>query len=264
MHAVSALIAAVLMFGSAGPPRSVDGFLPSVHGFRFANSFHGSPSPIPLGGLDVRLGAPEHYGLCGGMSFAAADFFLAGRAVPRDDREPRAGSTLFKYLRDRQTASLGPKMQLIGTFGRWMSAPDEGLSGTRSATLLNLPAMLETLAAGRPVVLGLVYVRYANNRGSAARAGTPWENHQVLGIGTERVAGGVTLRVYDPNYPLRDDVRIRCDLAIVDVIDAGAWDPIPTPVLGVRCVQHVGERARHEVRGMVMMPYEARVPGEMP
>lgn len=264
MIAVSALFAAVLMFGSAEPPRSIGEFVPSVHGFRFANSFHGSASPIPLGGLDVRLGAPSHYGLCGGMSFAAADYFLAGRAIPRDDRPPAAGSSLFNSIRARQTESLGEKMKLIGTFGRWMSAPDDTLFGTRSATLLNLPAMLDTLTAGRPVVLGLVYVRHANNRRSTASAGTPWENHQVLAIGATQNAAGATFRVYDPNYPLRDDVRIRCEPMIVDVINVGASDPIPTPILGVRCEQLVGDRQVQEVRGLLTMPYEPKVPGGKP
>lgn len=255
MLIVITLVLAVLCPRAADEPRDVSQFSPSTHGFHFVNSFHGSPSPVPLGGLESRLGAPTHYGLCGGMSFAAADFFLARRAIPADIRQPAPGTPLFRYIQARQTASLGPNLRLIADFGRWMSAADDGLAGTRFASLGSIAEITRSLAAGKPTAIGLVYTRHANNAGSTAPAGLPWENHQVLAIGAKTIGTETTIRVYDPNYPGRDDVRIRCKVAVVDLVNIGMVDAVPTPILGVRCVQSVGPRDTRAVRGVFAMPY---------
>ena len=45
---------------------------------------------------------------------------------------------------------------------------------------------------------------------------SPWaltQNHQVLAWGWEADPGRITLRVYDPNHPGRDDVELRVVLA---------------------------------------------------
>ena len=66
------------------PPQqpSAKDFKPSVHGFHFRNNFSGSPLPSGLGFLNSLVSTPSQFGLCGGMSAAAADFFIAGREPP--------------------------------------------------------------------------------------------------------------------------------------------------------------------------------------
>ena len=99
------LAAALLPLGAGLGPRPTgkaitqrpDGFLPSKHGFEFRNVFRGSPLPALLRNAEsgplramragVDAGLPTEYGLCGGMSLAAADFYLS-RATPIQTTTP--------------------------------------------------------------------------------------------------------------------------------------------------------------------------------
>ena len=81
--------------------RSVPGFLPSTSGFRFANAFPNVPVRrigIP-GVISVPIGDASN-GLCGGMAFAARDYFESGRTPPGLESPPSEGA-LFDYLVDR-------------------------------------------------------------------------------------------------------------------------------------------------------------------
>ena len=80
--------------------RIVDGFLPSTHGFHFANAWPSGPT-VRLGPLDPRwLGIGDASdGLCGGMVYTVGDLYSAGLTAP-SDREPFAnGSPRFRTLR---------------------------------------------------------------------------------------------------------------------------------------------------------------------
>src|SRR5262245_18592283 len=84
-----------------------DGFLPTTHGFPFADAWSHGPT-VRLGPLDARIvGVGDAAdGLCGGMVYTAADLFAAGIAVPAD-REPFAnGSPRFNAIVRRQVQSL--------------------------------------------------------------------------------------------------------------------------------------------------------------
>ena len=66
---------------------AVAGFLPTTFGFRFANDFPHVPVRhigIP-GVVSLPIGDASN-GLCGGMAFAARDYFEAGR-TPSDALE---------------------------------------------------------------------------------------------------------------------------------------------------------------------------------
>ena len=250
-------------------------FRPSVNGFAFVNHFTGSPIPFSLGGLENKIGAPSTFGLCGGMSFAAADLFLAGKAPPTRDKppvkgEPEGGGAWFSYIQSRQLTSLGgggTGLELAAKFGRWMALPDNGgradapLLGTRTMTLGELGAIRATLAEGKPVVLGLVFNRHAGNTEAGGRIGVPWENHQVLAYdaasdgASGRGNGAVMIRVYDPNYPKHDDAAIRCETVITGTMLAGPWGGVRVPVLGVECSRVVGAQRPTMVRGVFAMPY---------
>ncbi len=62
-------------------------FRPEHHGFRFPNNFT-SPVTLPIS-FAPSLPLP---GLCGGMSFAALDYFFAGVPVPTHTTADYAGS----------------------------------------------------------------------------------------------------------------------------------------------------------------------------
>lgn len=272
---------AVLFAGAGGTgakPKSqpdrpdIRTFRPSANGFAFVNHFTGSPIPFSLGGLENKIGAPSTFGLCGGMSFAAADLFLAGKSPPTRDKppvkgEPEGGGAWFNYIQGRQLTSLGPGLELAAKFGRWMSLPDNGgrmdapLLGTRTMTLEELAGIRASLGEGKPVVLGLVFNRHASNTEAGGRIGVPWENHQVLAYdaasdgASGRGNGGVMIRVYDPNYPKHDDAAIRCEMVITGTVLAGPWGGVRVPVLGVACSRVVGTQRPTIVRGVFAMPY---------
>jgi len=81
-------------------------FTPQTAGFRFRNAF--APAPIRelrLQGVATLTIGDAANGLCGGMSFSAADLHKASIAPPPDATPPVAGSPTFDYIVDRQIAS---------------------------------------------------------------------------------------------------------------------------------------------------------------
>ena len=87
--------------------RLVPGFLPSTSGFAFPNTFPHVPVRrigIP-GVVSVPIGDASN-GLCGGMAFAARDYFEAELPPPADTEPPSAG-VLFDYLVGRLFDSFG-------------------------------------------------------------------------------------------------------------------------------------------------------------
>ena len=180
---------------------TVDGFLPSTHGLHFANTYPSGPT-VKLGVIDPRwVGVGDaDAGLCGGMSWFVREWFEAGRTIPADTLPPANGSPLFRAIVRRQILSLD---WLRGPVRYWLAAlsPPERL---RQRTLeVEWPKVRAVIDAGRLPMLGLVRHRGWN----------PFDlskDHQVLVYGYETAApaGPTTLRVYDPNWPNRDDVSI--------------------------------------------------------
>jgi hypothetical protein len=200
--------------GPAAPGRSA--FLPSRDGFAFPNSWPSAPAVTvrtPVGSVGIGDSAA---GLCGGMVFAALDYWSAGIRPPA--ARPAPGSPLHGYLVRRLIAS----WQLpagVARYYRWMNLPDgdvritasgrpvltwHGLSWRTIATCW--PRVRARLDGGVPAALGLVTVASPNP--AKLR-----HNHQVLAFGYTMSGSEVTLRVYDPNSGPADDVWIRFDAA---------------------------------------------------
>jgi hypothetical protein len=257
------LAATLLPIGTGLGPRPTgrtttqrpDGFLPSKHGFEFRNVFHGSPLPAILrnaesgpiramrGSVDANL--PSEFGLCGGMSLAAADFYLSRSAADQTKAAPEQNTPLYEYLYQRQTDSMGQLGVMALKFWKWMSLPDRSKSGESVARLsaTELPAIVNRLKARQLVPVGLVYTSQAEN-------GRIWENHQVLAYGvTEQADGVIDLRIYDPNFPKDDECVVR-------VTPIGKSDK-PTEVTADRIN---GKGATKKVRGFFAMPYQPRIP----
>jgi hypothetical protein len=75
-------------------------FVPSRDGFAFRNSWPEVPlTTITVGGVPIPIGSAAN-GMCGGIVFAALDYFTAGRSIPEIDR-PDAGSPLYEYIASR-------------------------------------------------------------------------------------------------------------------------------------------------------------------
>jgi hypothetical protein len=184
----------------------VPNFAPSTDGFHFANAWPSGPT-VKLGPLDPRIVGigDASTGLCGGMVYTVADLHAAKLAVPVD-REPFAnGSPRFKSIVRRQVESLywltvpvrfWLRMALGGSFG-----------GDRARATLEheWPKAKALLDRGELVPIGLVRVAAKDPRQLT-------HNHQVIAYGYREDGRGVTLRLYDPNWPDRDDVTITIHL----------------------------------------------------
>jgi hypothetical protein len=155
-------------------------------------------------------------GLCGGMVFAARDYFEAKRAPPDDTTAPGEGP-LFDYLCGRLFDSfdlpLGPARYLelmsplisdgetiwsrmgLAPHGRaWRMVRDEW------------PKVRADIDAGHPSALGLIKVKSTDPRQLK-------QDHQVLAYGYDLEDGNLRLRLYDPNKPGRDDVTLSMSVS---------------------------------------------------
>jgi hypothetical protein len=136
-------------------------------------------------------------GICGGMSYAALDYYYQG------SRPATSGIDAFLLRRDVQSLVANG-----GSFALWSIAPDEPDAdsdwGVATATrCVVLPQLAEELRRG-PVPLGLVKARDLGHIG---------RNHQVVAYGLTRKGSTVTVRIYDPNHPGSDDTLLSLDLA---------------------------------------------------
>ncbi|MBT8493412.1 MAG: hypothetical protein KJO07_10180 [Deltaproteobacteria bacterium] len=154
-------------------------------GFRFANTFSNDFLKDP----DIRTG-----GLCGGMVYAALDYYHAKRRAPSQTYRPANRTPLQSYIYNRQLHSfkgldkwveigLNPGGIRNDEFFRW------GLKE-------RLAELRKFLDRGQPVPLGLW--------------GSKSESHQVLAIGYDMGRykgdlganqGDLKIFVYDPNHP---------------------------------------------------------------
>lgn len=194
----------------------VPGFRPSLHGLPFANAFPPGPT-MRLGPFDARmLGFGDaSAGLCGGMALTARDLYEAGLRAPADGPAPPAnGSPRFRALVRRQVQSLDWMRVPLRYLDLQACRPDPPSGLARRlrreaprvvALLREWPRIRAGIDAGHPVVVGLI----------RAAGSSPWrltKNHQVLAWAWEGEGGRITLRVYDPNHPGRDDVELRIDV----------------------------------------------------
>ncbi|MEY4509074.1 MAG: hypothetical protein RLZZ450_1196 [Pseudomonadota bacterium] len=196
-------------------------FNPEVHGFRFQNTFRTSANrigPLP----DIHFG-----GLCGGMSYAALDYFFASKPTPDVEFRPLVGDTLEQFIFARQNQStLGSPTNLV-KWGELVVNP----FGARNAEFYGwgiadrLPELRAALDSGRPVPLGL---KGADGHG----------DHQVIAVGYElgRYRGDkgahvedFSIQLCDPNYP-RKRVSLRPDPRAQNFFIA--LDTAPDQVLG--------------------------------
>jgi len=187
--------------------RDVPDFLPSTAGFHFANRWPPGPAlrlglrllgPVPVG-LELRIGDTAN-GLCGGMALAVIDHWT--RSVPPwPDREPPAeGTPLFREIVQRQLDSLELGLAVLRFYRAGAVSP-------RARARLSVgdawPGVRRVIDGGRPAALGLVHVATADPRRLIG-------NHQVVAYGytLDAPAGTVSLRIYDPNHPDDDTVRL--------------------------------------------------------
>ncbi len=194
---------------------AVPDFRPSRHGFHFANRFPSGPT-VRLGMVDPRIVgvADAAAGLCGGMAFTARDLFEHGLEPPRDAEPPANGSPRFVSLVRRQVQSLDwLRLPLrFWTLAALHPGPPTWWSRRMGRRPLGehvrdveWPLIRSEIDAGRLAQVGLIRVAGASPR-------TLTQNHQVLGYAYDAEPTSIRLRIYDPNWPDRDDVELRIEL----------------------------------------------------
>jgi len=185
---------------------AVQGFAPSVNGLHFANRWEPGPT-IRLGIIDPRwVGVGDaKSGLCGGMSVFVRERFGAGQPIPADLTSPANGSPLFKAIVRRQIISLD-FMRVPLRF--WRAASMDPAALARRTLETEWPRIRADIDAGRLAMTGLIR-HHGWNPMLLDR------DHQVLAYAyeTDGPTGPVTLHLYDPNWPDRDDVTLHLSSA---------------------------------------------------
>jgi len=179
---------------------AVPGFLPSTHGLRFANTFPPGPT-LTLGPIDPRwIGIGDAAaGLCGGMSAFVRERFESGLPISPDPSPPPNGSPLFRALVRRQVESLD---WLRTPFRFWWAGASGAERARRRSRVGEWPRIRADVDAGHPSMVGLV-------RHTGLNPFSMTQSHQVLAYAYESEGEAITLRIYDPNWPGRDDVAIE-------------------------------------------------------
>ena len=179
-------------------------FRPTRHGFHFANRFPPGPT-VMFGAFDVRwLGVGDAAaGLCGGMALTVRDLFEAHVDPPPDTEPPANGTPRFKALVRRQVQSLDWLRVPLRFYDLAAFRPLPPRRPVGDVTLADeWPKVRAAIDAGHLAIIGLIRTESVNPFKLAA-------NHQVVAYGYRAEPGSVALRVYDPNWPDRDDIEAR-------------------------------------------------------
>lgn len=199
---------------------TVRGFTPARNGFRFTNSWSGEPlRRIDLKLASIPIGKASN-GLCGGMVYAACDWFEAGRPIPDAPVAPDDGSVLRSYVIDRLIDSFDlpggivPYVTMMSTRypaddGDLLAAIGQVASRAGVLARRTWPTVKQHIDAGHPCPLGLVMVESDD-------VADLEHQHQVLAYGYWIRGTEVTLWVYDPNAPGDNRVTIAFDTARTD------------------------------------------------
>jgi hypothetical protein len=164
------------------------GFTPQQHGFHFNNGFVNNLAILP------GFGNIQTSGRCGGMAYAALDFYFAGVPVPSDTILPPDGNPLADYIYRRLMDSfLTPS---AFQFFSWTVHADHGTwfkGVTRWTKEDQIPHLRSLIDAGKPVAIGLVGATDLSDIGN--------QNHQavVYGYDLDESTQAIRIYVYDNN-----------------------------------------------------------------
>lgn len=179
----SLVLAAVVAVAGMPEPASAASrrapFQPTRHGFNFDNTFQNNV----VGGIDFRTG-----GLCGGMVYAAMDYFNARMKIPRQSWKPANRTRLQSYIYNRQVHSLSAP-----NLARWASMGMNPGGGRRNRALFHqaltqqFAKIRASIDRGKPMAMGV--------HGVASRT------HQIMAIGyRDDGEANRSIVVYDPNF----------------------------------------------------------------
>ena len=183
-------------------------FTPLKHGFHFGNNFINKI-------ISTSFGKMETKGRCGGMAFAALDYYSSGISIPAHESKdfpngkfPPDGSLLADYIYERTINSLFTLHSF--KFFDWTLQKYNPNSIRKSVSyktkIEEFPKLKNSIDEGEPVVIGLI---------GARKASEITHNHQVVvyGYDFDDKTNYMTLYIYDSNHP---DIEV--------IIESGCTD----------------------------------------
>ena len=213
------------------------GFTAAEHGFKFLNSFAFAES-VSLNSISRQNVFLNDLviGLCGGMCFAALDYFNAhipDNPIPTETQVNAIPARLRQYLLGRQLDSLahGGVLKVLS----WTTRKDDSLA--MSVAGWEVPKLRRQLSHVGPAVLALIRVRKISQ--------LMW-NHQVLATGYDfnEDTKDMVVYLYDPNWP-RKMPTLKLNVA--------------KPSTGIALTQSTGE----DLRGFFVIGYGAKKPPKL-
>lgn len=178
--------------------RFMTNFVPNIHGFHFKNDFENEV-------FDIGIASWTTKGRCGGMAYAALDYYHYGIPIPMHIPEdfsngssPEVDSRLAKYIYDRLIDSFtfnNAKKFFDWTLKRDHSTWIFGEGVPQLTKNEEFPKLRDLLENEGPQVIGLVGATNITEVGS--------KNHQVVACGYEydEATGKITVITYDNNHP---------------------------------------------------------------
>jgi hypothetical protein len=139
------------------------------------------------------------------MCFTVRDLFESGVPVPADREPPANASPRFDSIVRRQVQSLDWLRLPVRFWLRNAFGGSLGADRARSTFEQEWPKVRREIDEDRLAMLGLIRVATMNPLKLTS-------NHQVIAYGYAEDGRGVTLRLYDPNWPDHDDVTATIHL----------------------------------------------------
>lgn len=190
----------------------VPGFLPSGNAPLFGN--HPWPSSadvkVAIPGLPPVTIIGSGMGLCGGMAFMTRDIFEAGMPQLQSPSSSTLPDATVHYIQNRLIDSFSPAPQIPSKWLAWDAALDHDTiafgKGTFGLSIEQAKGVMADVDAGHLCPLGIVMDRSLN-------PADVFNNHVELVYGYDLVGSELTLHVYDCNFPDRNDIWIKLDIA---------------------------------------------------
>jgi hypothetical protein len=182
-------------------------FRPSTNGWHFSNSSWPSVpnTSINLGLFSIPIGDASN-GMCGGMVYSAIDYAINNLPIPPLTSAPAAlGDPFFDFISTRLYDSFHLPFGPANTYIRYMSVGFPPAQRAEVTIKDAIPKIRGDIAAGQPSAMGLIGVISDNVIADLGK------HHQVLAYSYQRSGPSVTLGIYDPNRPDRDDLTIVID-----------------------------------------------------
>ncbi len=162
------------------------------HGFKFSNAFANKVINVPSVGIDYTT-----LGRCGGMAFAALDYWYNRLPIPPDSSLPADGTSLSTYISKRLDVSLilnGPRNAAIAIAPDMPDLVNRGVA--KAMREEEFPSLKQLIDQGKPWPIGLTRARNV-----AELTGGPNIGHQVVAYGYEVGSPDSKVLIYDNNHP---------------------------------------------------------------